>query len=127
MGSVHTQLDKLTVVDETQQLIVPSVSGMLVLGTWLESNGATKPSYEHREAQAEKAFWTEKDILMSKSISLFKRFKKYSDTIASRVLHGSGSWAWSQSLCQAASTWEAKVLRRMVGAARKPDEQWPKW
>eukprot|EP00973_Karenia_brevis_P070126 9747590-Karenia_brevis.AAC.1 len=100
---------------------------MVVLGTWLEKDGSTKPSYQHREAKAEKAFWAESSILLNRAIPLYRRFQRYSERVASRVLHGSGGWTWTQSLCQSLTIWEGKALRRIVAVARKSDENWLRW
>ena len=54
MASAHGKHPQLLVDTDVGQLPIPHVDGMLVLGTWLESTGATKPSYEHRPSQAEK-------------------------------------------------------------------------
>lgn len=95
---------------------------MQILGAWLAQNGATQPSYLHRVAKADKAFWADSAVFLIKNIPLCKLFERYSERVACRVLHGCGSWAWSQSLCRA--VWEGKALRRTVCAARKADDTW---
>ena len=77
---------------------------------------------KHRIAKAEKAFWADKTALKSKSLALNLRLRRYSERVVPRVLHGCGSWAWSRGMCQQLAVWDNKVLRWIVGSARKTDE-----
>ena len=58
---------------------------------------------------------------------LFLQHTRYSIRIAPKVIHGCSSWAWSKSLCQKLVSWEGRCLRVIVGAKRKPGEQWVPW
>ena len=127
MGSVSKQLDPMTLTDTLREHTVPNVDNMEVLGTQLEKSGSTKPSLQHRSAKAEKALWSDKDVLMSKCIPLSVRFRRYVERVVPRFLHGCGSWAWSQSLLQSIITWEGKALRRILGSRRHPDDDWLTW
>eukprot|EP00973_Karenia_brevis_P020100 2759443-Karenia_brevis.AAC.1 len=53
-----------------QTVAVPLVEGMEVLGAWIERNGSTVPSLEHRLSKAEKAFWADKGVLLNKAVPL---------------------------------------------------------
>ena len=127
MASLVETLHELVVTDGTAQLKVPNVDRMEVLGTLMEKNGNTGPSFQHRSAKAEKAFWSDKDVLTTKSLALTVRFKRYSERIVPRVLHGCGSWAWSQSLYQSLVALEGRFLRRIVGVGKRQNEDWLPW
>ena len=107
--------------------LVPRVSGMEILGAWVESSGSTIPSFEHRAAKAEKAFWADRAALLCKTIALGVRFKRYAERVVPVLLHSCCSWAWCQSLCQRLVVWEGKFLRRMLGVPRRPSELWLSW
>ena len=47
---------------------MPNADGMEVLGTWLDKTGATKPSFQHRAAKADKAFWSDKGVMLNKAL-----------------------------------------------------------
>jgi hypothetical protein len=127
MGSTSRNLEDMVVVDGADELAVPSVQNMEVLGTRLDRTGATTPSFQHRAAKAEKAFWSDKAVLLDKSIPLGKRFQRYVERVVPRFLHGCCSWSWCQSLCESIVVWEGKMLRRIVGSGRRPAEDWLAW
>jgi hypothetical protein len=127
MGSVEGDLENIVVEDCENELIVTNVNNMEILGARLDKQGSSKYSFEHRAAQADKAFWSDKSALLCKSLPLQMRFERYVERIVPRFLHGCGSWAWSQSLLQSIVTWEGKALRRIMGASRVPDEPWLQW
>ena len=54
MASTSAQPKDLRLASAQGELIVKGVTGMEVLGVWVDRDGATKPSYEHRAAKAEK-------------------------------------------------------------------------
>ena len=82
---------------------------------------------DHRILKAHRAFWAEKSLCCNKFVSIYTRFKRYVTKIMPRLLHGSSSWAWSQSLYQKLTTWENRCLRNMLGAKRKEGETWVPW
>ena len=127
MASVKSELVDMMVDDGIDVLKVPNVDSMEVLGVRLNKTGATTPSFQHRASRADKAFWSDKRALTCRSLSLQARFQRYAERIVPRMLHGCGSWAWSQSLYQSIAVWEGRALRRIVGAGRRSDEDWLPW
>eukprot|EP00973_Karenia_brevis_P050091 6952393-Karenia_brevis.AAC.1 len=127
MASSAEELPSISAQIAGESYVVERVNGMEILGAWIEQNGSTTQSFEHRAAKAEKAFWADKDVLLNKAVPLNVRMRRYSQRIVPRMLHSSGSWTWCQGLCQKLAVWEGKLLRRMMGAARRPDDTWLKW
>ena len=127
MCSMSTLLDSFSLWVQNEELVVEAVSSMEVLGVCIDTCGSTHASVDHRMLKAHRAFWAEKSLYCNKFVSIYTRFKRYVTRLMPRLLRGSSSWAWSQSLCQKLTTWGNRCLRNMLGAKGKEGETWVPW
>ncbi len=77
-----------------------------------------------RRHAGEEAFFANKELFVSKALSLRKRMNDYERHIQLVVLFGAGEFAMSCGSAQRIQRWENGMLCRIAGLKRKPDEKW---
>lgn len=122
MASTPENCSGFEVHDGIQVLTVSATDYMDILGSVVHRTGGTHAAVDHRLAKASAAFWAEKHLYRDGSSPLPKRFQRFATRIVPKVIHGCGSWAWSQAVCKRLLTWEARQLRTILGAKRRLGE-----
>ena len=100
------------------------VAGMEALGTWLDSRGCSEASMWHRVSKGNSLFYAKKSLMCDPKVPVKKRIQAFYSTCAAAVLHGSGEWAYTQSMFQALRLWELGKLRRVLCLRRRTNESW---
>ena len=73
------------------------------------------------------AFGRFKGELCNKHYLLKSRFRLFDAVVSSAVLYGSGTWTLTAARSQKLNVAMRKMLRKIVGAARAPDESYVDW
>jgi len=84
------------------------------LGSITEQNGASK-CVQERIRLGNKAFYANRKLLNSKSISRSCKMKIYKTLIRPIVTYGSETWTLTSEIENALRTFERKILRKMFG------------
>ena len=98
-----------------------------VLGTMLSLTDATKAEIEHRVATGWRKFWAMQKMLLNKDVSLSCRLKLFDTSVGACVLYGSNSWTPRAAEIRFLTAAQNKMLRRICGFRRAPEEQWHAW
>jgi ribonuclease HI len=106
----------------TGDLICKCVEQMIILGVAIDNSGSTSIAADYRLAKATRHFWMYSDQLVKKTLPLRQRFDIYARVVQKSALWCAGGWVWSRTLVTKLQTWENTQLRRILGAARRPDE-----
>ena len=101
---------------------VKRVHKMKVLGLMLDGRGSTETAVTHNIGAAERAVAANFDILFNSAVTAEKRFGEYRKRITPVLLHGCGSWVWTQHMARTMGGWETGVLARIWRAKIKKDE-----
>ena len=101
---------------------------MKALGVMLDSRGSTETSVAHNLKSAEKSVAANFDILFNRALPAHERLEECRKRVVSVVLHGCGSWVWTQALARKIVGWETGVLARIWGArARRGEDMMCFW
>eukprot|EP00959_Pyramimonas_sp_CCMP1952_P332411 6960775-Pyramimonas_sp.AAC.1 len=82
---------------------------------------------EHRTGIAWRKFWAMKSLLMNQNVSVFIRLKFFDSSVGGCILYGACSWTPRAAEYSALMSTQNKMLRRICGFWRAPDEQWHEW
>jgi hypothetical protein len=98
-----------------------------ILGTALALEDATRHEIPFRIAAGWRSFWSLKLLLLNRRTSIRQRLKLFASTVGSCVLYCSESWTPRQEDLRMLRTARRAMLRRIVGTARSPDEDYIQW
>eukprot|EP00973_Karenia_brevis_P078979 10961462-Karenia_brevis.AAC.1 len=104
-----------------------NVAQMLVLGSVISTSRVICDAVEHRLQKGSACFWSLRDVLLAKDLSLKVRFCEYCKRVQPVVAFSAGGWVWSKQLFNMLYQWENVILRRMLSLKRRPDEQFAKF
>ena len=93
----------------------------------LDIADATKTGIEHRVAVGWRKFWSLKQLLLNRRISLRRRFKLFDSTVGGCVLWCAESWTPRTDEVAILKTTQNAMLRRILGAKRLPEELYIDW
>ena len=98
-----------------------------VLGSTLSLHDGTKVEIDHRIACGWRKFWAMKRLLLNQNVLLKKRLRLFDACISSSVLWCTRSWTPRADELRKLHTAQNRMLRRMCGTKRRPDEPWIDW
>ena len=80
--------------------------------------------FDHRMAAGWASFCAQKEVLCNHRVSLRDRMKLFNVTVTPAALYASATWTLSAEQERRLRTTQRKMLRKMVGAGRSPEESW---
>ena len=98
-----------------------------VLGTSLSLLDTTASEIDHRIAVGWSKFWALKRLLLNRNVSIKKRLQLFDSTVASSILYGSHAWTPRSGEMRKVHTVQNRMLRKICGVNRRPDELWLDW
>ena len=107
--------------------VLPEGECLEVLGNTLSLLDPTEPEIENRIAIAWRKFWALKRLLLNKSVSRNRRLRLFDTTVGSSFLYGSHAWTPRAHEIRQMRTTQNRMLRKICGAARRPEEAWLDW
>jgi len=97
------------------------------LGTMLHLDDPTKHEIQNRNTSTCRIFWSLKRLLLNRKISLNRRLRLFDATVSSCLLWCCESWTPRVKELLSLKAARNGMLRRIVGGARLPDEEWVEW
>ena len=113
--------------DEFSIVFLSEAECLTVLGTSLALENASQHEVRHRIAAGWRSFWAMKSLLLNRRSSVKRRLKLFDSTVGSCVLWCAQSWTLRVQEIHLLRTARRSMLRRIVGAARAPDEDYVCW
>jgi ribonuclease HI len=101
---------------------VKPVQKLLVLGTAVDLRGTTEAALEHRIAQGWGHYYERSPVLLDARLPLRLRFDRLAQTVYRTVLHGAGGWEPKDSVLNALSAFESKVMKLMLNRSPRDGE-----
>ena len=107
--------------------ILPEGEAIKVLGTLLDVHDPTKTEILNRISTEWRMFWGMSRLLLNRRISVKRRMRLFNSTVCSCVLWCTQSWTPRAEELRALQSAENKMLRRILGTGRAPNEEWVDW
>jgi len=96
---------------------------MKILGAEITRCGCTEVAVAANLARAEKAVGANHKILFARGASKIKRLVEFVRRVIPVALHCCGGWAMNQKIAKMLWRWESRVIGRIWGTRRKPEEK----
>ena len=100
---------------------------LTILGTALALSDTTQQEIPNRIATGWRLFWSMKQLLLNRKISVKRRLKLFDSTVGSCVLWCCQSWSLRREEERKLRSVRRSMLRKIVGSGRAPDETWVDW
>ena len=107
--------------------VLPEGEPLTVLGTSLGLKDVTQHEIPNRIATGWRLFWALKALLLNRHASVKRRLRLFDSTVGSCVLWCAQSWTPREDERRLLQTARRSMLRKIVGAARAPDEGYVSW
>ena len=107
--------------------VLPEGKALTILGTSLALQDVTQHEIPNRIGAAWRSFWALKALLLNRSSSLKRRLQLFDSTVGGCVLWCSQAWSPRVEELRLLRTAQRAMLRRIVGAARAPEEDYLSW
>ena len=118
---------KATIEEDFVIDIVPARTGFKLLGTMVHLDDATGQEIQNRISAARRMFWGMKAIFLNREISVNRRLKLFDATVSSCFLWCCESWTPRSEDLRSIRVARNAMLRRIVGCAFAPDEEYVDW
>jgi len=92
----------------------------------VNGNNTLGEEIRERIVKGNKAFYANRALFKSKSVSRKSKLKLYWSVIRPAVVHGCETWVLKESIIQRVSVFERKILRNIFGPTKEDNGNWIK-
>ena len=107
--------------------ILPQGDVLKFLGTDVDLSDASGAAIQNRIDAAWRCFWSLKQLLLNRKVSVNRRLKLFDATVSSVALYCCQSWTPRAEEFRKLEVTRRSMLRRIVGTRRGSEESWLEW